>query len=85
MTIDSIRIRAVERRQALIWLEKTADGQFARHVIHRGLPIYASLAVSDIDGDSDLDIVAGCFHAEPVDPPSLLYVFENQQQGKDPM
>ena len=63
--------------QALIWLEQTADGQFARHVIQRGIPIYASLVVSDLDGDSDLDIVAGCFHAEPVDPPSLLHVFEN--------
>lgn len=63
--------------QALIWLEQTSNGQFARHVIQRGLPIYASLAVSDIDGDSDLDIVAGCFHAEPVDRPSLLHVFEN--------
>lgn len=71
--------------QALIWLEQTADGEFARHVIQRGLPIYASLAVSDIDGDSDLDIVAGCFHAELVDPPSLLHVFENLRQGKDPM
>ena len=71
--------------QALIWLEQTSNGQFARHVIQRGLPIYASLAVSDIDGDSDLDIVAGCFHAEPVDPPSLLHVFENLRQGKDPM
>ena len=65
--------------QALIWLEQTDDGRFARHVIQRGLPIYASLAVSDIDGDSDLDIVAGCFHAESVDPPSLLHVFENHQ------
>ncbi len=45
--------------QALIWLEQTSNGQFARHVIQRGLPIYASLAVSDIDGDLDLDIVAG--------------------------
>ncbi len=82
---NSVHGKAPTDLQALIWLEKTADGQFARHVIHRGLPIYASLAVSDIDGDSDLDIVAGCFHAEPVDPPSLLHVFENQQQGKDPM
>lgn len=68
--------------QALIWMEQTAAGQFARHVIQRGLPIYASLAVNDIDGDNDLDIVAGCFHAEAVDPPSLVHVFENLRQGK---
>ena len=41
-----------------------------------------SLAVRDIDGDSDLDVVAGCFHAEPADPPSLLHVFENLRLGR---
>ena len=78
----SVRGKSPTDLQALIWLEQTADGKFARHVIQRGLPIYASLAVSDIDGDSDLDIVAGCFHTEMVDPPSLLHVFENLRQGK---
>ncbi len=78
----SVRGKTPTDLQALIWLEQTADGKFARHVIQRGLPIYASLAVSDIDGDSDLDIVAGCFHEEAVDPPALLHVFENLRQGK---
>jgi len=78
----SVRGKTLSDLQALIWLEQTADGQFARHVIQRGLPIYASLAVSDVDGDSDLDIVAGCFHAEPVDPPSLLHVYENLRLNK---
>ncbi len=78
----SVRGKKLSDLQALIWLEQTADGQFARHVIQRGLPIYASLAVSDFDGDSDLDIVAGCFHAEPVNPPSLLHMFENLGKGK---
>ena len=78
----SVRGKTPTDLQALIWLEQTADGQFARHAIHRGLPIYASLVVRDIDGDSDLDIVAGCFHTEMVDPPSLLHVFENLRQGK---
>jgi len=79
---NSVRGKVPEELQALIWLEQTADGKFARHVVQRGLPIYASLAISDIDGDSDLDIVAGCFHAEPVDPPSLLHVFENLSEGE---
>jgi len=77
----SVHGKVLTDLQALIWLEQTADGKFARHVIQRGLPIYASLAISDIDGDSDLDIVAGCFHAEPVDPPSLLHVFENADRS----
>ena len=76
----SVRGKTPTDLQALIWLEQTVDGKFARHVIQRGLPNYASLAVSDIDGDSDLDIVAGCFHEEAVDPPSLLHVFENLRQ-----
>ncbi|MEJ7592331.1 MAG: VCBS repeat-containing protein [Planctomycetaceae bacterium] len=79
LPLKSVRGKTPAELQALIWLEQTSDGQFARHVIQRGLPIYASLAVSDIDGDSDLDIVAGCFHAEPADPPSLLHVFENRE------
>lgn len=68
--------------QALIWLEQTPDGQFRRHVIRHGLPIYTALVVSDVDGDSDPDIVAGCFHPEAVDPPSLLHVFENTGPGQ---
>ena len=82
LPLKSVRGKTPTELQALIWLEQSADGKFARHVIQRGLPIYASLAVSDIDGDSDLDIVAGCFHAEPVDPPSLLHLFENSEQGQ---
>ncbi len=78
----SVRGKTATELQALIWLEQTADGKFARHVIQRGLPIYASLAVSDIDGDSDLDIFAGCFQEKAVDPPSLLHVFENLQQRR---
>lgn len=74
---NSIHGKVPTDLQALIWLEQTSEGKFARHVIHRGLPIYASLVVRDIDADSDLDIIAGCFHSEPVDPPALLHVFEN--------
>ncbi len=78
----SLRGKTKSDLQGLIWLEQTPDGQFTRHVIQRGLPIYASLAVRDFDGDSDPDIVAGCFHAETADPASLLHLFENLRLGK---
>jgi hypothetical protein len=78
----SLRGKTESDLQALIWLEQTADGQFIRHVIQRGLPIYGSLAVRDFDGDSDPDIVTGCFHAETANPASLLHVFENLRPGK---
>ena len=77
LPLKSLRGTTPTELQALIWMEQTAAGQFERHVIERGLPIYVSLLVSDVDGDSDLDIVAGCYHEERADPPSLLHVYEN--------
>ena len=77
LPLKSLRGTTPTDLQALIWMEQTADGQFERHVVARGLPIFVSVLVSDIDRDSDLDIVAGCYHSERVDPPSLLHVYEN--------
>lgn len=78
----SMRGKTESDLQAVIWLEQAADGQFIRHVIQRGLPIYGSLAVRDFDGDSDPDIVTGCFYAETANPASLLHMFENLRPGK---
>jgi hypothetical protein len=46
---------------ALIWLEQTRRGVFARHTIEMGMPRHATLDIGDIDGDGAPDIVAGNF------------------------
>jgi hypothetical protein len=49
---------------ALVWLEQTKPGVFAKHTIEMGFPRHATLDVGDIDGDGLPDIVTGTLSIE---------------------
>jgi hypothetical protein len=66
---------------ALVWLEQTKPGVFARHTIEMGFPRHATLDVADVDGDGDIDIVTGVFSP---DKPAKAWVqvWLNQRRGR---
>ncbi len=66
-----------QQLQALIWLEQIQPSLFVRHVIERGRPIYAAIAIHDVDSDGRPDIVAGCFHENSEENLPLVRVFRN--------
>jgi hypothetical protein len=64
---------------ALVWVEQTKPGVFVKHTIEVGFPRHATLAVRDIDGDGDMDVVTGYFSiGKPAD--SWIQVWINQSK-----
>ncbi|MEN3339331.1 MAG: hypothetical protein V7647_3007 [Acidobacteriota bacterium] len=66
---------------ALVWLEQTRPGVFARHTIEMGSPRHATLDAGDIDGDGDIDIVVGNFSIEK---PAAAWIDVWTNEGKAP-
>ncbi len=65
-----------EDMDSVIWLEQTSQGGFERHVIERGSPLHATMAVADIDKDGKLDIIVGNFSEDestPLDAMATVY------------
>ena len=66
---------------ALVWLEQTKPGAFARHTIEMGVPRHATLDVGDIDGDGIPDIVTGTFSIE-ARPQAWVDVWLTRKPGR---
>jgi hypothetical protein len=66
---------------ALVWMEQVKPGVFERRTLERTAPRHATLDLSDLDADGDLDIVVGNFVTDGT-PAPYVEVWENKGRGR---
>jgi hypothetical protein len=78
MPENLVALPELTKHDSVLLLEQIKPGEFVRHSLERGRFHHAALSLTDVDRDSDIDIVVGNFlmlagaHAPP------LLVWENQ-------
>jgi len=67
---------------SLVWFEQKGDGKWKEWVLERRHLVHPTVKCTDIDGNGDLNIVAGCFVIQYRPDQKLhspwLEVWENQ-------
>ena len=54
-------LRAKRQLDAMVFLEQTAPGKFARHVLEQGACDHFTCAAGDLDGSGQIQLVTGSF------------------------
>ncbi len=70
---------APEPPASIVFLEQTAPGQFARHVLESGFACHAALEVDDFDGDGDVDFAVAGHRSGFGECPYALAIWWNQR------